>query len=314
MKMLRIEAKKEVQDRINAKYASIRERRKGIKVRPNKLMILCLTFEFLNRWVVQAMDSRLASFLSNKFGFSSLSYSFLSCATGVVSCLQQAFLYGYIVRTRGVPIPYVAQFGIVLEMIGYLLMSMPNIVIVMIGTLILVVGYCFATPTSSSIISTTNVPEVQGKVLSWNNSCQQISLIVSPMVLSAIYSVNRDATYYSCMVVSFLAFVVMCFIIAMPNSKQFGKVNVLELPMSDKPSTEMKEDVKSGESKDDEVSKEISECVESIQIVTSAPEGSESVRTTTVELATIPVVGSHPVDSSLQSQQTYVSSVPEASI
>ena len=120
MKMLRIEAKKEVQDRINAKYASIRERRKGIKVRPNKLMILCLTFEFLNRWVVQAMDSRLASFLSNKFGFSSLSYSFLSCATGVVSCLQQAFLYGYIVRTRGVPIPYVAQFGIVLEMIGYL--------------------------------------------------------------------------------------------------------------------------------------------------------------------------------------------------
>ena len=65
---------------------------------------------------------------------------------------------------------------------------------------------------------------------------------------------------------------------------------------------------------DDEVSKEISECVESIQIVTSAPEGSESVRTTTVELATIPVVGSHPVDSSLQSQQTYVSSVPEASI
>ena len=73
MKMLRIEAKKEVQDRINAKYASIRERRKGIKVRPNKLMILCLTFGFLNRWVIQVMDSRLASFLSNKFGFSALS-------------------------------------------------------------------------------------------------------------------------------------------------------------------------------------------------------------------------------------------------
>ena len=148
-------------------------------------------------------------------------------------------------------------------------MSMPNIVIVMIGTLILVVGYCFATPTSSSIISTTNVPEVQGKVLSWNNSCQQISLIVSPMVLSAIYSANRDATYYSCMVVSFLAFVVMCFIIAMPNSKRFGKTNVLELPVSDKPSTEMKEDVKSGESKNDEVSKDISESV--IDTVVVAP-------------------------------------------
>ena len=134
------------------------------------------------------------------------------------------------------------------------------------------------------------------------------------MVLSAIYSANRDATYYSCMVVSFLAFVVMCFIIAMPNSKQFGKVNVLELPVSDKPSTEMKEDVKSGESKNDEVSKDISESVESIQVVASAPEGDESIPTTTVELTTASAVDSHPVDSALQSQQTYVSSVPEASI
>ena len=315
MKMLRIEAKKEVQDRINAKYASIRERRKGIKVRPNKLMILCLTFEFLNRWVVQAIDSRYGYFLMDKFNFSSVNYSTLSCCQAVWLCFQQAFLYGFIVRSCGVPIPYLALAGTIIEMIGYFLMASSSIVAwTVVGSTLLWMGYAFATPTSSSIISTTNAPEVQGKVLSWNNSCQQISLIVSPMVLSAIYSANRDATYYSCMVVSFLAFVVMCFIIAMPNSKQFGKVNVLELPMSDKPSTEMKEDVKSGKSKNDEVSKEISECVESIQIVTSAPEGSESVRTTTVGLATIPVVDSHPVDSSLQSQQTYVSSVPEASI
>ena len=267
-------------DRISAKYASIRERRRGINVRPNKLMILCFIFEFLNRWVVQAMDSRLASFMNNKFGFTALSYSFLSCSTGIISCLQQAFLYGYIVRTCGVPIPYVAQFGIILEMIGYLLMSMSSVVVVIIGTLILTVGYCFATPTSSSIISTTNAPEVQGQVLSWNNMCQQISLIVSPMVLSAVYTANRDATFLSCMVVAFVAFIVMCFIIAMPNSKQFGKVNVLELPVQDKTSIELKEEVKPSESKNDEASKDVSKLVIDSVAVASAPADTKSTPVT----------------------------------
>ena len=267
-------------DRISAKYASIRERRRGINVRPNKLMILCFIFEFLNRWVVQAMDSRLASFMNNKFGFTALSYSFLSCSTGIISCLQQAFLYGYIVRTCGVPIPYVAQFGIILEMIGYLLMSMSSVVVVIIGTLILTVGYCFATPTSSSIISTTNAPEVQGKVLSWNNMCQQISLIVSPMVLSAVYTANRDATFLSCMVVAFVAFIVMCFIIAMPNSKQFGKKNVLELPVQDKASIELKEEVKPSESKNDEASKDVSKLVIDSVAVASAPADTKSTPVT----------------------------------
>ena len=241
-----VEAKREVQERIDAKYVSIRERRKGIKVRPNKLMVLCFAFEFLNRWVVQAIDSRYGYFLKDKFGFSSVNYSTLSCCQAVWLCFQQAFLYGFIVRTCGVPIPYLALIGTIIETIGYFLMASSRVVAwTIVGSTLLWMGYAFATPTSSSIISTTNAPEVQGKVLSWNNSCQQISLIVSPMVLSAIYSANRDATYYSCMIVSFLAFVVMCFIIAMPNSKQFGKANVLELPVSDKPSIEMKEDVKS---------------------------------------------------------------------
>ena len=113
-------------------------------------------------------------------------------------------------------------------------------------------------------------------------------------MLSAIYSANRDATYYSCMVVSFLAFVVMCFIIAMPNSKQFGKANVLELPVSDKPSIEMKEDVKS-EATNDDGSISASESVECIQVTAPAQNG-EPISSTAVDLGTI---NSHPVDSSL---------------
>ena len=268
-------------DRISAKYASIRERRRGINVRPNKLMILCFIFEFLNRWVVQAMDSRLASFMNNKFGFTALSYSFLSCSTGIISCLQQAFLYGYIVRTCGVPIPYLALSGVTIETVGYFLMaSSSHVALTIVGSTLLWMGYAFASPTSSSIISTTNAPEVQGKVLSWNNMCQQTSLIICPMVLSAIYSRNIDATYYSCMIVSFLAFIVMCFIIAMPNSKQFGKKNVLELPVQDKASIELKEEVKPSESKNDEASKDVSKLVIDSVAVASAPADTKSTPVT----------------------------------
>ena len=110
--------------------------------------------------------------------------------------------------------------------------------------------------------------------------CQQISLIVSPMVLSAVYTANRDATFLSCMVVAFVAFIVMCFIIAMPNSKQFGKKNVLELPVQDKASIELKEEVKPSESKNDEASKDVSEAVIDSVIAASAPENTESVPVT----------------------------------
>ena len=268
-------------DRISAKYASIRERRRGINVRPNKLMILCFTFEFLNRWVVQAIDSRYGYFLKEKYNFSSVNYSTLSCCQSVWLCFQQAFLYGYIVRTCGVPIPYLALSGVTIETVGYFLMaSSSHVALTIVGSTLLWMGYAFASPTSSSIISTTNAPEVQGKVLSWNNMCQQTSLIICPMVLSAIYSRNIDATYYSCMIVSFLAFIVMCFIIAMPNSKQFGKKNVLELPVQDKASIELKEEVKPSESKNDEASKDVSEAVIDSVIAASAPENTESVPVT----------------------------------
>ena len=77
------------------KYDSIHKRREAIHVKVTKLMILCFLFEFTNRWVVQAMDSRLASYMNWKFNFAALSYSVMSCFTGVFNCLEQLFLYRY---------------------------------------------------------------------------------------------------------------------------------------------------------------------------------------------------------------------------
>ena len=211
------------------KYDSIHKRREAIHVKVTKLMILCFLFEFTNRWVVQAMDSRLASYMNWKFDFSAVQYSILSCATGVVSCLEQALLYNYLVQKCNVPIVHLALVGVVLETIGYWIMAAASTVsFTIVGGLLLVIGYCFASPASMSVISTTNPAEVQGKVLSWNNLWQQISCVVSPLVLSAVYTANPNATYYSCMIVSGVCIIALCFIISMPNSKLFGKVNVFE--------------------------------------------------------------------------------------
>ena len=212
------------------KYEMIHQHRKEVHVKVTKLMILCFLFEFTTRWVVQAMDSRLASYMNWKFGFTAISYSLLSCSTGVVSFCEQAFLYSFLVQKCNVPIVYLALLGATLETIAYwIIAASRNLVFTIIGVLILVMGYCFSTTTSASIISTTNPAEVQGKVLSWNNLCQQISYVVTPLVLSAVYTANPNATYYSCMIVSGICFFDMLYIISLPNSRLFGKVNVLEL-------------------------------------------------------------------------------------
>ena len=176
------------------------------------------------------MDSRLASYMNWKFGFTALSFSVMSCFTGIFNCLEQLFLYRYLAYSCNIPVPVLALIGVILETIGYWVMAASNhVALTIVGVFILVIGYCFASPASVSTISTTNPAEVQGKVLSWNSLCQQISCVISPLVLSAVYTANPNATYYSCMIVSAICIVTMCFIIAMPNSKLFGKVNVFEM-------------------------------------------------------------------------------------
>ena len=73
------------------------------------------------------------------------------------------------------------------------------------------------------LIQTTSHPDVQGKVLSWNNMFSQSSLIASPLVLSVIYSMNRDAIYYFSMIFSVIGALLMIYVSTWPNGKMLGK-------------------------------------------------------------------------------------------
>lgn len=210
----------------------IKERRKSVKIRFDKLIILCFIFEFAVRWSVNAIDSRYGYYLLDDFGVQSLLYSIIICAQSLLNCLIQASIYNVIIHKWKVPIVYASLAGSVTAVIGYILMaSAPNLVVNVIGSTVMWVGYSFAIPTSNSIISTSNAPEVQGQVLSWNSMCAQASYIICPLVLSAIYEKSHRATYYFCAFPSSVAAIVGIIFSWMPNARTLGKSTNRELPV-----------------------------------------------------------------------------------
>ena len=99
------------------------------------------------------------------------------------------------------------------------------------------IGSCFGSPASASILTvfrmgcvdhkqTTTNPEYQGTVLSWNNFCYSSSLIVSPLVLSAIYPYNKEAIYYFSSIFGIIGMFIMGYMATWPNANIIGKKSV----------------------------------------------------------------------------------------
>lgn len=214
------------------KRREIRQRRKAINVKPTKLMCMCFVFEFCNRWVMNAFDSRYGYYLKDKFGVGVSMFTVIICSQSVLLCIEQAWLYSLIVYKVGVPIPIVALCGGIIELLSYFFMGFcKTLVGNVIASTFLWIGYVASAPTSSSIISTTNEPEVQGKVLSWNNFSGQTSLILSPLILSAVYDHWKEGTYYYSMILAVGAISMMSIVLTMPGAKQFGKEKKTVLPV-----------------------------------------------------------------------------------
>ena len=148
------EEKAKTQVTIHEKIDEISKRRNSIHVRPTKLMILCFLVEFCNRWALNSINTRYGTYLLDTFQVSSTTFSYILCAQSAWVCVQQAFIYGLVVRTIGLPIPIVALGGILIEIVGYLVMvGASTLVWSVVGSTLLWIGYAFTAPTSTSIIS-----------------------------------------------------------------------------------------------------------------------------------------------------------------
>lgn len=118
------------------------------------MMILCFIIEFSNRWALNTINSRYGAFLLDKFNVTSTTFSYIMCGQSIWLCFQQGVLYSFIVHKLGCPILILALIGMVIEVIAYVFIAFaPNVPVSIVASTLLYIGFAFATPTSSTIIS-----------------------------------------------------------------------------------------------------------------------------------------------------------------
>ena len=82
---------------------------------------------------------------------------------------------------------------------------------------------------------------MQGTILSWNNFCYQGSLIICPLVLSAIYIKNRDAIYYFSAIFSVIGTIITTILACRKDCKTLGKVTNVPGEQKSEKAVEMEE-------------------------------------------------------------------------
>ena len=256
---------------------------KQSRPRVTKLMLLCFLHEFCIRWVAMAYNSRYNIYITDRWNVPSTVFSlalaqFLTnryyiTAQSVWYFFQQFFIYPWLITTVNAPIPVLATIGDVIDVICVLLMVLsPKDWQSLVASVVLWAGNSLGSTASVAIISvgvenwierqTTNPPDVQGTVISWNNMCCQASLIVTPLVLSSMYTRNWEAPFYLSAGVMALGALIMLYMSCRKDRNELGKKSVMgetEMPIKDvevKMDGEMKTD---GEVKTDmEVKTELS--------------------------------------------------------
>lgn len=145
------------------------------------------------------------------------------------------------------PIPVLATIGEAIDVICVLLMVLsPKDWQSLLASVVMWAGNSLGSTASVAIISvgvenwiekqTTNPPDVQGTVISWNNMCCQASLIVTPLVLSSMYTRNWEAPFYLSAGVTAVGALIMLNMSCRKDRNELGKKRVVgetEMPIKD---------------------------------------------------------------------------------
>lgn len=230
---------------------------KPSRPRVTKLMLLCFLHEFCIRWVAMAYNSRYNIYITDRWNVSSTVFSlalaqFLTnryyiTAQSVWYFFQQFFIYPWLITTVNAPIPVLATIGEAIDVICVLLMVLsPKDWQSLLASVVLWAGNSLSSTASVAIISvgvenwiekqTTNPPDVQGTVISWNNMCCQASLIVTPLVLSSMYTRNWEAPFYLSAGVTAVGALIMLNMSCRKDRNELGKkrlVGETEMPIKD---------------------------------------------------------------------------------
>ena len=226
---------------------------KPSRPRVTKLMLLCFLHEFCIRWVAMAYNSRYNIYITDRWNVSSTVFSlalaqFLTNRYYITAqSVWYFFIYPWLITTVNAPIPVLATIGDVIDVICVLLMVLsPKDWQSLVASVVLWAGNSLSSTASVAIISvgvenwnerqTTNPPDVQGTVISWNNMCCQASLIVTPLVLSSMYTRNWEAPFYLSAGVMALGALIMLYMSCRKDRNELGKKSVMgetEMPIKD---------------------------------------------------------------------------------
>ena len=80
--------------------------------------------------------------------------------------------------------------------------------------------------------------------------CSQMAFIFCPIILSSVYSFNKEASFYGSVLLPLIAAICVMMMLQMPGSKNFGKMGKQELPIQEKPTNdqEVKKNKENGKS------------------------------------------------------------------
>ena len=80
--------------------------------------------------------------------------------------------------------------------------------------------------------------------------CSQMAFIFCPIILSSVYSFNKEASFYGSVLLPLIAAICVMMMLQMPGSKNFGKMGKQELPIQKKSTNdqEVKKNEENGKS------------------------------------------------------------------
>lgn len=150
-------------------------------------------FNFFLAFTMSMFEGTFALFAAHRVGFGSKELGFVFMALGIVGVIVQGGLIGRLVVRFGDAIP--AKGGAILCAIAFIwILWAPNVIFLVLGTMLFMVGNSLMTPTSSSLLS-KNSGNKQGASLGVFQSMGSLGRIFGPLVGGALYEISIPTPY-----------------------------------------------------------------------------------------------------------------------
>ena len=144
------------------------ERLSNAKLRFNYLMIIAFIGEFCNRWTFSVFDTvvsiyglqhfNMDAFLFRYSHFSFIISSMISGAGSIFNIFQTGWLFSFLIK-KDFSIPIITSFAGIVGATAMMCCASSNKVLFLIGSILIIVSYGFASPTAPAIMSVSSVQE-----------------------------------------------------------------------------------------------------------------------------------------------------------